>query len=70
MGERCETGDYVASKRRHIQSCFRLSAPQRIRDFSGTDKLETRRRLRQLFPGGDSHVKGAVMLVRNFELNP
>ena len=21
-------------------------------------------------PGGDSHMKGAVMLVRNFELNP
>ena len=30
MGELCETGDYVASKRRHIQSCFRLTAPQRM----------------------------------------
>ena len=37
---------------------------------SGTDKLETRRRLRQLFLGGGSYMKGVGMFVRNFELNP
>ena len=33
-------------------------------------RLEKTARVRMKAPGGDSHMKGAGMLVENFQLNP